>query len=70
MTDIDGRWPLLEEAQEDEVTVISDHPNLTGLAIACGPFFRWMHDHDHASPHITFNPDGSLTIAGTTIPAA
>lgn len=67
MTDVDNRWPKLEQAQEIQVTVITDHPGMTGLAISCGPFFKWMHDHDHPGAGITWSPNGSqFTIAGVT----
>lgn len=46
MTDPQGHWPLLEQIEAELVTFISEHPNMTELAAACGPFFRWMRQHD------------------------
>jgi hypothetical protein len=65
MTD-SGMWSKLEDAQEILVDVTSAHPNMTGLAIACGPFFDWMHTHDpNGAPAVTVDEDGTITVDGS-----
>jgi hypothetical protein len=69
VTDIDNRWPKLEQAQGLQVDVIIAHQQMTGLAISCGPFFDWMTKHDHHDPRIVWTLDGTeFIIDGDTYP--
>lgn len=63
MADPDN-YPLLEEAESDQVDFLFAHPNFVNLAISCGPFFRWMLHHDKSPvPNLSIGAvTGQVTI--------
>lgn len=76
MADPDN-YPELEQSESLDVNFLFAHPKFTNLAIALGPFFRWMIKHDNTpAGDVTFGPVtssvsvqvASYSVGGQTYP--